>query len=130
MSRELKFRVWDHHLNKFAYFDIFTSWGNIPSDCKENIQSFTGICDKDEVSVYEGDILKVKGFFRSESEEYSIGVVEWNEHDCGYLINIYKNGKSDWQFFYINEIRERNDFYVIGNIFETPELLKNPEKLS
>lgn len=96
---------------------LLKEYGNI-------IQQFTGIQDCNKKDLYEGDILKVKGYFKGEYEEFSIGVVEWSERDCGFRINIYKNGEPYWDIYHMNEIQERGEFFIVGNIFENGDLLK------
>lgn len=58
MSREIKFRIWDIQLKKFGYFDIYSAFGNIPEDSKENIQQKTGFSDKNGQEIYLCNYLR------------------------------------------------------------------------
>lgn len=129
--RTIKFRVWKDEDKTWVSFpgkglDSFEPIINVVyTDCEYFIiQQFTGIQDCNKKDLYEGDILKVKGYFKGEFEEFSIGVVEWDERDCGFHINIYKNGEPYWDIYHMNEIQERGEFFIVGNIFENGDLLK------
>jgi uncharacterized phage protein (TIGR01671 family) len=122
MQRELKFRVWDDRLNIFNYFNVTTVGGHLPMDCLTNVQQFTGIKDRRGKEIYEGDIVQIEGHLLPEKVIFLNG-------SFGVHLN-YKNSpdprRSD---------SDNGDFEpicdliyhmkVIGNIFETPELLKN-----
>ena len=137
MNRQLKFRVWDNKLNIFStpedndareFFIHFGGYRMIrccdgysqptilwDDEIKNrySIQQWTGLTDKNGVEVYEGDILKCKGFdgwFDTVGFYYNV-TVKYNTVESG---DSHIAG-----FAYIPMDRE-----VIGNIFENSELLK------
>jgi len=124
--REIKFRFWDKHNEKFIYCDLFDINKGVLSSVNEEDhipQQYTGLKDKNEVEIYEGDIL---GYPES-LQDGTLFEVRWARAYSG----------EQWCEF---EIRNRkgqyvpggklSDFYggvhpdykvVIGNIFEGVE---------
>jgi len=67
--REIKFRGWDKSIKKMIYPKL---WDNsMPSNWQHwyELMQFTGLKDKNEKEIYEGDIVRC---------EYGIGQVVFN----------------------------------------------------
>lgn len=110
MSREIKFRVWDKNENDIVRWELLND-GIIDlyhlffaKDKNLIIQQFTGLKDKNGKEIYEGDILDSKC------------VVSFNDGMFGIFDKHNYMGLNS----YMSKFRE-----VIGNIYETPELLQS-----
>lgn len=125
MESKIKFRVWDTKshtmLNWFALMqEAFNRDGvslvyKVLTGFHDNlvVQCWTGLYDKNEKPIYEGDILKclIKEKWTSDDVTETTQVVAYTYR---------KSGESDSSgFLNIPEDRE-----VIGNIYQNPELIK------
>ncbi len=112
--REIKFRAWNPKTKVLHSWEtIVTKWDNeeftglflIPQDKFYKLMQYTGLKDKNGKEIYEGDII-VYLVIKYKS------VVEWEHGGFGFI-------GADGEPMYTEE-----DFEVIGNIYENPELLK------
>ena len=127
--REIKFRVWDTEnkemlrVQELDFEDTFyggrlsirTEQYNDYFDIEDMIlMQYTGLHDKNEKEIYEGDI--VKSFFVDTDEagneiyKYYIMEVKYDEILCSYKIDKFMN------------------LEVIGNIYENKELLNETNR--
>ena len=132
MNRELKFRSWDYARKKMSYNPIVSDGtdGGATSSVylndailcnEEELMQYTGLKDKNGKEIYEGDIVKCllatepedKGFVcKFKDYRWKFNNVSYPDDDFYGTVN----------YFYIQSNCE-----VIGNIFENPELLIEPE---
>ena len=115
--REIKFRAWNYETKSFDYFDLKTSKGQCRL-CKDydemcegegthsDLQLFIGLRDKNGKEIYEGDVIG--------GENQYVFVVKYN-NGCFVAEEINKDAT-----FLISGV---TCYGVLGNIYETPELL-------
>ncbi|RXI56953.1 YopX family protein [Clostridium tetani] len=126
MNREIKFRGYavEEMLNSqwiedaFGVEDIEYTNGKISTYLltpygdyeviKKSVGQYTGLKDKNRVEIYEGDIVK---FDNNNFEVYQHPSGDWQA-----------GGYSIWEN--ISEDGIENEWEVIGNIYENPELLE------
>lgn len=88
------------------------------------IMQFTGLYDKNNNPIFEGDIVtnKTKSFsgngFRGKN---LVMIVEWDENECFYRLSVYDG--EYWGFKKLTK-SSASDIEVIGNIYANSELIK------
>jgi uncharacterized phage protein (TIGR01671 family) len=136
MNNRLKFRVWDNYnIGKtlgFRYINMsevlnWLSHGIVfETTVESKIQQYTGLKDKNGKEIYEGDIIIFMGRWDDKGNvlesDYQKYTVNWFMGGL-WAMTIKKSCRS---FHTHNEMLGvgHTDSEVIGNIFETPELLK------
>ena len=140
--RELKFRAWDteqkkmwtegvYHDGEHAHQLLLTMRGQpcikggdlyLATD-RIKVMQFTGLKDKNGKEIYEGDILQWND--KSGSDVVSIGEIEANYDEYGEDSDVGIGVKCGPYILSKNDLKSRE---VIGNIYETPEKLKEASK--
>lgn len=118
--REIKFRAWFEKFKEMytvkmvdlqreiAYFDKY----NYRSFYDINLMEYTGLKDKNEKEIYEGDIVKLRA-------NHGIGVVKYSDEWGAFIVEYIK--LRPLAVLGMNYYKE--DIEVLGNIYENPELL-------
>lgn len=156
MNREIKFRVWDKQKKEFfsikngmvlgiadtdEFVGLNTSHGIfwIPNTGQKDlgwdrwiIQQYTGVKDKNDKKIYEGDIISITGWVIGSFFNIAIHSSMPEASYTWMAKVIYDAGYGAYLLEYINrpDYEGRGSFCgvgknaeVIGNIFENPELL-------
>lgn len=140
-KREIKFRVRDNNkkfIEELAYpwvmindeiLNIITGekWENV------ELMQFIGAKDKNRIEIYEGDIVGWEYPYHDmhHKSDKIFGVVEWNEHNCGFEVRQLTEGFYEYgcgsrarlKFYGADRIFEFDDLEVVGNIYDNPEFL-------
>jgi uncharacterized phage protein (TIGR01671 family) len=134
MNREIKFRGWGIHVKRWIfgdllhtdkedgraiqYYDEEDGW--MCDDVNEKtVGQFTGLNDKEGHPIYEGDIIKGPHDYRHVIQ-YFAPEARFTANLIGFECFDHCGINQKW----IDECAK----VVIGNIFDTPELLKGGEK--
>lgn len=113
--KEIKFRIWDDKNKKLEYVDFYEpDWvfGKVP------VMQYTGLKDKNGKEIYEGDILE----YQDISGRKQIGDVRTPEYLFFYIHA--KDGDDEGNQDGELHPDYQQDYEIIGNIYENPELLK------
>lgn len=98
------------HIDPFDYLGELSGFIKMYEVVPETVGQFTGLTDKNGKKIFEGD--------RILSEYGTIGVVEWNNEECSFLVNI----GDDYQMLTDSE------YQIIGDIYDNFELLQEDMK--
>jgi uncharacterized phage protein (TIGR01671 family) len=122
IKRQIKYRVWDVVDKKFLQ-----SVGHFYKLCIETendkfiIQQFTGLKDKNDKDIYEGDLINftLKGFTHEVyPEDIEKAEVWFNDEDAMFVFGRYRtNDLLDYYFSMADRI-DRKSIEIVGNIYE------------
>lgn len=89
---------------------------------EETLGQFTGLTDKNGVKIFEGDIVEYET-----GKKVRIGRVFFSDFRASFSVTAGKNGSARFNNDLFNYIQNRNSVTVIGNIYDTPELIGGEE---
>lgn len=127
--REIKFRAWGHQddgqcemFYEFTDFDKYfiPEAYDVPI-CDHVLMQYTGLKDKNEKEIYEGDIVDFTFFYYGETEVEISKKGEIVFDDFGFCFKA--NEEEDYLLGNLTFDSE-SDIEVIGNKYENPELIK------
>ncbi|KAF6584975.1 YopX family protein [Paenibacillus sp. EKM211P] len=111
--------IWQHN----GRVDIVDHRAQSHPVAHETVGQYTGLRDRDNKEIYEGDILKRD--WQEHSLEDDIGHVSFQ--DGGFVLHLPGTvGFDEYlsQYYRGYSASSGTDFYVIGNIHDNPELLQ------
>lgn len=128
--REIKFRAWDRQELKLVNAvlidtdgTLYESWRDLEDGTVLHgvLMQYTGLEDMNGVEIYEGDLLRWRYWLEELTEDADVYKVEWLDGEARFALNCYRSGR---QIDPRNDLMKLGDeFAVIGNIYENPELL-------
>ena len=131
MNREFKFRAWCKNHKVMVEKIDFVKWNekrelfvNQDHRCagKEILMQYTGLKDKNNVEIYEGDILSP-----TDKWNESKYIIEWNEINCcftsidGGAYNFCGDPDDEIKYNLLSNMR-LDLVEIIGNVYENSDL--------
>lgn len=124
VNREIKFRFWDTTEKRFINLCRIDENGKVRegNHYYDDVhpQQYTGLKDKDDREIYEGDIISCDEYMGNGMKDYHrpITVVIFDGCSWSYSLDKTRNWKNPHQI-----LRYARNIKVIGNIYQNPELL-------
>ena len=121
--REIKFRAWDKTLNKIHSWSTIENHFTLEELLDDNFfeaMQYTGLKDKNDVEIYEGDIILVNVFMSN----HVTGLVAFDRGSFCVTGNFEGWGYDCNTTNFWEMSTNGNEYKVIGNIYENPELAK------
>ncbi len=132
-QREIKFRAWVETYNgkemidNWCFLDVknnhfmATDLTNERPDVGEvySIMQYTGLKDKNENGIYEGDILTMVSYNYQHHNVYKYEV-----YYCQESLRFKLRNNVPYPHNVVTDVTGYHSFEVIGNIYENPDLLK------
>lgn len=113
--REIKFRAWVGPMDEKSMskpFSVFQGESVLNPFYGEPLMQFTGLLDNSGKEIYEGDIVQLSHW---QPSIYQVGF------DRGAFCFF---GANDAESAYYNDAKYLEGCEIIGNVYESPELLK------
>ena len=124
--REIKFRAWDKDQKGWVKYSITD---NIPIFCHNTTRwradkkgerftlcQYTGLKDKNNREIYEGDVIKAISFARWG------GVAKYSDENQAFIFDDLDKKYRGKSTVFMNQFDD--GFEILGNIYENPKLLK------
>ena len=123
MQRTIKFRAWDKTLNKIHSWSTIENHFTFEELLDDNFfeaMQYTGLKDKNDIEIYEGDIILVNVFM----SKHVTGLVAFDRGSFCVTGNFEGWGYDCNTTNFWEMSTNGNEYKVIGNIYENPELAK------
>lgn len=125
--RDVKFKAWDKEHKRWTnysiaddlprFYDKHTGCWKTDKEGKRFVLSqYTGLKDKNNREIYEGDVIKAISFARW------IGVVEYSDENQAFIFDDLDKKYRGKSTVFMNQFDD--GFEILGNIYENPKLLK------
>lgn len=126
--RKFKFRAWIDCKEPIKNFMVYSEkslgdfFDHTLYGLKYTLMQYTGLKDKNGKEIYEGDVVKRNN--RRFPDRRNVWRVEWREGSSGWALFVpatyeHSRNKRLLEKFMIGD----SNYEVIGNVYETPELL-------
>jgi uncharacterized phage protein (TIGR01671 family) len=123
MDRPIEFRAWDDFDHGMKYNIRLSATGKAlqfiqhdgDNEMKWPIMQFTGLLDKNDKKIFEGDIVN---FYVGTDKRQFTATIQFCSYTAMFNLSVDESSAHIYGF------NDAHDEIVIGNIFENPELLE------
>lgn len=143
--KSIEFRIWSYSNQEYMEKEPYDDSGreslwksksllvdlqfaiDTPQDFR--VQQWTGLKDKSGKKIFEGDILNNPFFPNKDDEGYERMIVRYDEDSASFEGDFFSQyggeGNTSGEQRISDYTRKEYGCYVVGNIFENPELLNS-----